>query len=172
MAQKLDTKDKYIADHEAFSRNGGSGVPQWMEQLRDKAIQQFQQVGFPTSRDERWRFTSVAHLRDTKFALANGERPTLSLGEVKQHLFDAGRDQRSLAMTACNWSAAASACARPSATSANGWWALGVPGSWAYSPCRISAAINLGGMVHQVSRFNRHAIFQRVRVPSGRVLPA
>ena len=94
MHQKLDTKDEYVADHEAFSRNGGSGVPQWMEQLRDKAIQQFQQAGFPTSRDERWRFTSVAHLRDTKFALANGERPTLSLGEVKQHVFEVGTDQR------------------------------------------------------------------------------
>jgi Fe-S cluster assembly protein SufD len=93
MTKALEVRDEYVADYEAFSGNGGSGVPQWFEHLRREAIQQFSTAGFPNSRDERWRFTSVAHLTDTKFALANGERPTLSLGEVKQHILEAGKDQ-------------------------------------------------------------------------------
>jgi len=93
MTKTLEVRDEYVADYEAFSGNGGSGVPQWFEHLRREAIQQFSTAGFPNSRDERWRFTSVAHLTDTKFALANGERPTLSLGEVRQHILEAGKDQ-------------------------------------------------------------------------------
>ena len=93
MTRALEVRDEYVADYEAFSGNGGSGVPQWFEHLRREAIQQFGTSGFPNSRDERWRFTNVAHLTDTKFALANGERPTLSLGEVQQHTLEAGKDQ-------------------------------------------------------------------------------
>ncbi|UCD23613.1 MAG: Fe-S cluster assembly protein SufD [Gemmatimonadota bacterium] len=93
MTKEPEIRDEYVADYEAFSRNGGSGVPQWFEDLRRAAISQFSATGFPTTRDERWRFTNVARLKDTKFALANGERPTLSLGEVKQHVLGAGADQ-------------------------------------------------------------------------------
>ena len=93
MTKALEVRDEYVADYEAFSGNGGPGVPQWFEQLRRAAIQQFNTAGFPNSRDERWRFTNVVHLTETKFALANGERPTLSLGEVKQHVLEAGKDQ-------------------------------------------------------------------------------
>jgi Fe-S cluster assembly protein SufD len=93
MSKGLEVKDNYVAAYKAFSQNGGSGVPEWFESLRIKAIQQFDAAGFPTTRDERWRFTNLARLTGTDFALANGERPTLSLGEVKQYTLEAGRDQ-------------------------------------------------------------------------------
>ena len=93
MTKASEVRDEYVTDYEAFSRNGGPGVPQWLEDLRRAAIQQFSTAGFPTSRDEQWRFTSVSRLTETRFAVANGERPTLSLGEVKQHVLEAGKDQ-------------------------------------------------------------------------------
>ena len=93
MTKALEVRDEYVTDYEAFSRNGDLGVPQWLEDLRRAAIQQFSTAGFPTSRDEQWRFTKVSHLTETRFALANGERPTLSLGEVRRHVLEAGKDQ-------------------------------------------------------------------------------
>ncbi|UCG86286.1 MAG: Fe-S cluster assembly protein SufD [Gemmatimonadota bacterium] len=93
MTKALDVKDKYVSDFEAFSANGESGVPQWLQALRNEAIERFSSVGFPTTRDERWRFTSVARVAETKFALANGERPSIPTAEVRQHVLECGSEQ-------------------------------------------------------------------------------
>jgi Fe-S cluster assembly protein SufD len=43
----------------------------WMQALRAAAFQRFAQLGFPTTHDEDWRFTSVAPIARTKFELPN-----------------------------------------------------------------------------------------------------
>lgn len=93
MSKAPNLVDTYVSDFEAFSANGGSGVPQWLQDLRNEAIEQFRDVGFPTTRDERWRFTSMSRVTETKFALANGERPSVSAAEVGQHILEVGRNQ-------------------------------------------------------------------------------
>jgi len=93
MTKALDLKDKYVSDFEVFSANGGSSVPQWLQDLREQGIQCFRDVGFPTKRDERWRFTSMSRVTGTKFALANGERPSVSVAEVRQHVLVTGSNQ-------------------------------------------------------------------------------
>jgi hypothetical protein len=37
-----------------------SGGPRWLQDLRDRAAARFTALGFPTVRDEEWRFTNVA----------------------------------------------------------------------------------------------------------------
>jgi Fe-S cluster assembly protein SufD len=44
--------------------------PRWLLQAREHAIAQFERLGFPTSRLEQWRFTSVAPIADRAFGLA------------------------------------------------------------------------------------------------------
>jgi Fe-S cluster assembly protein SufD len=39
----------------------------WIQQLRDAAFQRFAELGFPTTHDEEWRFTSVAPIARTSF---------------------------------------------------------------------------------------------------------
>ena len=41
--------------------------PAWLRTLRQSAIGAFRRSGFPTTRDEEWRFTSVAPIADTSF---------------------------------------------------------------------------------------------------------
>lgn len=93
MTKALDVKDKYVSDFEAFSADGGTGVPRWMQELRNEAIERFRSVGFPTTQEERWRFTSVARLVGTKFALANGDRSSVSATEVRQYVIEAAQGQ-------------------------------------------------------------------------------
>jgi Fe-S cluster assembly protein SufD len=54
-----------------------SAQPRWVLQARDRAFAQFERLGFPTSRLEQWRFTSVAPIADRTFALATDGVATL-----------------------------------------------------------------------------------------------
>jgi Fe-S cluster assembly protein SufD len=46
----------------------GSG-PSWLDELRRRSIDQFESVGFPSSKDEEWRFTNIQPIVTTPFAL-------------------------------------------------------------------------------------------------------
>ncbi|CAN5707473.1 Fe-S cluster assembly protein SufD [soil metagenome] len=43
------------------------GAPRWLQDLRDQAASRFVALGFPTVRDEDWRFTNVAPIASTDF---------------------------------------------------------------------------------------------------------
>jgi Fe-S cluster assembly protein SufD len=74
-------QDRYIADFKAFAGNGAAGAPAWLRDLRAGAIARFAELGFPTTRQEEWRFTSIAPILDTAFVRAAGEVP-LSVAEL------------------------------------------------------------------------------------------
>jgi Fe-S cluster assembly protein SufD len=93
MTKVLDVKKKYVADFEAFSGNGGSDVPPWIRELRNRAIEHFSAVGFPSTREERWRFTNFTRLAETEFRVANGERPQVAVDEMRKHVLKAGSNQ-------------------------------------------------------------------------------
>jgi Fe-S cluster assembly protein SufD len=61
MATSLES---YVAQYENASR---SAHPAWLARTRDDAFSRFLSLGFPTTRDEEWRFTSVAPIADTQF---------------------------------------------------------------------------------------------------------
>lgn len=44
--------------------------PAWLASIRGKALECFTRTGLPTTRDEAWRFTSLAPLERTRFATA------------------------------------------------------------------------------------------------------
>jgi Fe-S cluster assembly protein SufD len=56
--------------------------PVWLTATRESAMQRFQSLGFPTSRDEEWRFTSVAPIATTKFALATDGQDLLAAADL------------------------------------------------------------------------------------------
>lgn len=62
--------ERLVQAHRAFAANGASGAPAWLKQLRDGAIARFGALGFPTTKQEAWRFTSVAPISATTFELA------------------------------------------------------------------------------------------------------
>jgi Fe-S cluster assembly protein SufD len=63
--------ERLVQAHKAFAANGASGAPAWLKELRDGGIARFGALGFPTTKQEAWRFTSVAALAETEFALAH-----------------------------------------------------------------------------------------------------
>ncbi len=59
--------ETYQRQFEAFAANGGREGPSWLPALRREAMDQFTRVGFPTSRDEEWRFTPVSLIAQAEF---------------------------------------------------------------------------------------------------------
>lgn len=49
----------------------------WLTQARQAAIERFAARGFPTQRDEAWKYTSLASIKNTRFAMALAAPPTV-----------------------------------------------------------------------------------------------
>lgn len=60
----------YVEDFRAFSGNGAAAVPGWLDERRRAAMARFAHAGFPTSRQEEWRFTDVKPIARTAFRRA------------------------------------------------------------------------------------------------------
>jgi Fe-S cluster assembly protein SufD len=87
----VSVTDRYVADFKAFAGNGAAGAPSWLKQIREGAIARFAELGFPTTKQEEWRFTSVAPIADQRFMLAHAPRsPLPALSDVERLCVGAG----------------------------------------------------------------------------------
>jgi len=77
-------KEHFLAEYRAFAGNGGgsSRFPAWLQQLRARAITQFADVGFPTTHQEEWRFTSVQSIAETPFSLVVSDAALPTLDDI------------------------------------------------------------------------------------------
>jgi Fe-S cluster assembly protein SufD len=60
-------KDRYLAEFEAVELQGAFRSPSWLAPLRRRAIERFAESGFPTTKDEDWRYTNLAALAAMPF---------------------------------------------------------------------------------------------------------
>lgn len=74
MSGSTAAKDRYLAQFERFSANGGAAAPDWVKQTRSQAIERFADLGFPTTRAEEWRFTNIKPIADEPYELTGGPR--------------------------------------------------------------------------------------------------
>ena len=63
----------YVDAFKAFAGNGAAGAPAWLKQIREGAIARFAELGFPTMKQEAWRFTSVAPIAERSFTLPHAK---------------------------------------------------------------------------------------------------
>ncbi len=64
--------EPYVTAAAEFAEKRGRSAPSWLQQLRAQAAAMFAAQGFPTVRQEAWRFTNVAPIADTEFTMADG----------------------------------------------------------------------------------------------------
>jgi Fe-S cluster assembly protein SufD len=70
MAAQMAQLEGYLETFEAFAKETARETPAWLRELRESAFARFCAVGFPTTRDEEWRFTNLAGIARTPFRLA------------------------------------------------------------------------------------------------------
>ena len=64
-----------------------SATPAWLTGLRREGFRRFEKAGFPTTRQEEWRFTNVKRIAETEFALAEIP-PPLSRETISPFVLD------------------------------------------------------------------------------------
>lgn len=82
MTQLLEERNIHLANFASFEKQAANGQS-WIKRLRRAGIDRFEEAGFPTTRDEEWRFTNVAPIARTPFELAqpvqlSGSDPALA----------------------------------------------------------------------------------------------
>ena len=63
------------------------GGPRWLQDLRDRAATRFAALGFPTARDEEWRFTSVAPIAAAEFRPTGADAAHATEAELAGYLY-------------------------------------------------------------------------------------
>jgi Fe-S cluster assembly protein SufD len=76
MAVQVAQLESYLEAFTDFTRQRPSETPAWLRDLRESAFARFCETGFPTTRNEDWRFTNLASLVRTPFRLPREEETT------------------------------------------------------------------------------------------------
>ena len=109
MASQIAQIESYLDAYTDFARQTVDSPP-WLRDLREAAFSRFCSVGFPTLRDEDWRFTGLAPLTRSTFRLARGSANQFTVSDLVQWrmegaaarlVFVDGRFERNLS----NWGA-------------------------------------------------------------------
>jgi Fe-S cluster assembly protein SufD len=69
MLDVIDEKSTYFTDFARLEKSTES-APAWIRDVRHAAMERFEELGFPTLRDEEWRFTNLAPLVRAPFEFA------------------------------------------------------------------------------------------------------
>ncbi len=80
----LRAPDSYVADFAAF-QGELPPEPEAVGDLRRRAFERFAELGFPTPRQEEWRFTNVAPIADKPFVRAARVAPGATSDTVRRH---------------------------------------------------------------------------------------
>ena len=85
MSITLKEKDNGYADgFSKFLKDASVNETGWLRSVREEGIAKFSELGFPTPRDEDWRFTNVAPIARAEFELTRNGYVTPSAGDIRK----------------------------------------------------------------------------------------
>src|SRR5262245_2315984 len=79
-----EEKNLYLGQSEQLEQELGERDRPWLRRLRKAAIARFQALGFPTSRNEDWKFTSLSPLVRIPFRPAGDSRRRVTAAELAE----------------------------------------------------------------------------------------
>ncbi len=71
MTTELAKETIYTKDFRQRTEN--SNEPEWLKSLRERAFRSFTETGFPTVKNEEWKYTNVAELANFKFQIPDSK---------------------------------------------------------------------------------------------------
>src|SRR6266513_5056426 len=78
--------ERIVGAYNAWAGNGASKAPDWLREVRNGAIARFETLGFPNTKQEACRFTSVAPIAEGSFELARAPARIPTLDEIRPFL--------------------------------------------------------------------------------------
>ena len=81
------SENSYLRDFTGTNSGSDAPGPDWLQSLRQAAAAQFAQVGFPTRRNEEWRFTNVSPIAETPFTLASPSESAMTAEALQGYTY-------------------------------------------------------------------------------------
>lgn len=79
MVQVGTSDHSFVSEFEALQTREQGSTPGWLQSLRRDSLREFEALGFPSARDEDWKYTNVAPIARQRFTLARaGDCPASS----------------------------------------------------------------------------------------------
>jgi len=75
----------YEESFSGLETSAASHEPSWLRKLRQDGFARFGETGFPTVRDEDWRFTNLSAIAQTPFRLVRNGHRAPSLADIAPH---------------------------------------------------------------------------------------
>jgi len=92
MSQAIKEKSLYEAAFREFQQRSGRELPAWIERLRESAFDRFEQMGFPTTAAEDWKYTNTAPIARTAFEPVSDANSSIKeISEVEPFIFPEAR---------------------------------------------------------------------------------
>ena len=82
--QASESKELYLSEFRHYQNNGAKKNPAWLKQLQASAMASFQELGFPTTHDEDWKYTSLDRITSVSFEHGNGEARAVSADDISE----------------------------------------------------------------------------------------
>lgn len=84
MDNSIPAKDRYLMQFAQVKDTlPGAALP-WLRDMRETAITRFASLGFPTLKDEEWKYTSVAPIEKRPFRLAEKSRDGVTAEQIER----------------------------------------------------------------------------------------
>ena len=86
--ETLMTENSYLRDFTGSNSGSDAPGPEWLRSLRQSAARRFAANGFPTRRNEEWRFTNVSPIAETPFTLATKAESEMTADALAHYSYD------------------------------------------------------------------------------------
>ncbi|HVS83586.1 MAG TPA: Fe-S cluster assembly protein SufD [Pyrinomonadaceae bacterium] len=92
-SQLVKQSSSYDTAFRALREKTGNAEPSWLRRMREDSFAHFERVGFPSVKEEEWKYTNVAPIAKLQFAPAfpNGQRGGNGFGSF---VYDEARQSR------------------------------------------------------------------------------
>ncbi len=81
----MDLKDKLVASFMAFENKGNIDLDSKVHEIRTEAIETFEKLGFPTKKNEDWKYTSLKSILKYDYSVFPKTENTIELKDVKKY---------------------------------------------------------------------------------------
>jgi Fe-S cluster assembly protein SufD len=94
MSQAVKEENSYSAFFNTLKERVSKSDPSWVQRLRQNAFKRFEELGFPTTHQEEWKYTNVAPIAKAMFEPATeskGVAPTLDAARLEEFSYEEAR---------------------------------------------------------------------------------
>ncbi|HEX5742322.1 MAG TPA: Fe-S cluster assembly protein SufD, partial [Flavobacteriaceae bacterium] len=79
----MDLKEKLISSFLAFENT--AAVDAGIHQIRSAAFQEFEKTGFPTRKDEEWKYTSLKEVLNYNYQIFTKSVSDIDLNDIRKY---------------------------------------------------------------------------------------